>query len=403
MPSGGVSLMSPTNAKPKPNALVVSFTETGRDPRVLRHIRLLEERFELTVIGYGPQPKFLGTFLTLKAPMERSLANLLPLLVNYGLRLAALVLGLYSLYYLLDFRVVSAKGLVNGRRFDVIIANDFETAPFAAWLTSRSKGKFFVDAHEYTPDEFDGFLHRFFLSRYRLWLCTKVHKRAEYIVTVSEGLARKYSQILGNREIGVLWNTPPFQDLAPSKVDNQQIGIIHHGIAARIRRIENMIELAGLLDERFSVTFMLVGNDPKYFDELVELGAKYPNVFFVNPVPTLEIARFTNSFDVGLLLVPETTLNAEYALPNKFFEYIQARLAIAIGPSKEMRGIVSNYANGVVTDSISPSEMATKLNSLSGEDIQEFKDASHQAAQILNWDQASKTWISRILGKSLNS
>ena len=395
--------MSPNSSPPKPAALIVSFTETRRDPRVLRHIRLLEERFELTVIGYGPPPPFVGTFLALKAPMERSLANSIVSVSNFGFRLAALVLGLYSVHYWLDFRVGSAKGLLKNKRFDVIIANDFETAPFAAWLSSRSRGKFFVDAHEYTPDEFDGFLHRFFLSRFRLWLCTQFHNRAEYIVTVSDGLARRYSQILGSREIGVLWNTPPFQDLAPSKVDNQEIKIIHHGIAARIRKIENMIELAGLLDKRFSVTFMLVRNDPEYFGELVKLGARFRNVFFVDPVPTLEIARFTNSYDVGLLLLPETTLNAEYALPNKFFEYIQARLAIAIGPSKEMRGIVSHYDNGVVTESISPLEVANNLNALSGEEIQEFKNASDRAARILNWDQASKDWISRILGKRLDT
>ncbi len=396
--------MSPNNAEHKPTALIISFTETRRDPRVLRHIRLLEERFELTVIGYGPPASLNGTFLALRAPMKPKISNLITRGSNFGLRLAALVLGLYSLHYWLDFRVGSAKGLVKNKRFDVIIANDFETAPFAAWLSSRSRGKFFVDAHEYWPDQYDRFWHRFFFSRFRLWLCTQFHNQAEYIVTVSGGLATKYSQILGNREIGVLWNTPPFQDLAPSKVDNQEIRIIHHGIAARIRKIENMIELAGLLDERFSVTFMLVRkNDPEYFDELVKLGARYPNVFFVDPVPTLEIASFTNSFDVGLLLVSETTVNLEYALPNKFFEYIQARLAIAIGPSKEMRGIVSHYDNGVVTESISPVEMANKLNSLSGEEIQEFKNASDRAARFLNWDQASKDWISRILGKRLDT
>ena len=62
-----------------------------------------------------------------------------------------------------------------------------------------------------------------------------------------------------------------------------------------------------------------------------------------------ELPRMANDYDVGLYLLPPTNFNQRYALPNKFFEFIQGRLAIAIGPSPEMAKLVErSNADGVI-------------------------------------------------------
>jgi glycosyltransferase involved in cell wall biosynthesis len=69
------------------------------------------------------------------------------------------------------------------------------------------------------------------------------------------------------------------------------------------------------------------------------------------------------------------------ALPNKFFEYIQARLAIAIGPSPEMARIVQEFGCGVVAEDFSPASLAHALNQLSSADIDRMKAGSDRAAR----------------------
>jgi hypothetical protein len=95
------------------------------------------------------------------------------------------------------------------------------------------------------------------------------------------------------------------------------------------------------------------------------------------------LTEATNDYDVGVFLLPPVNLSRRYALPNKLFEFIQARLAIAIGPSPEMATVVRSYGCGIVTDDFDPRTFAAALNALDPAAITAFKSASHTAAQEL--------------------
>jgi glycosyltransferase involved in cell wall biosynthesis len=72
------------------------------------------------------------------------------------------------------------------------------------------------------------------------------------------------------------------------------------------------------------------------------------------------------------------------ALPNKFFEFIMAGLAVAIGPSPAMAAIVNRYDLGVVADTFDPRALADRLNALTAADIDAMKHRSLAAARDLN-------------------
>jgi hypothetical protein len=71
-------------------------------------------------------------------------------------------------------------------------------------------------------------------------------------------------------------------------------------------------------------------------------------------------------------------------LPNKLFDFIQARLGIAIGPTPEMAEIVNHYENGVVADDFTPESLAAKMNELTHDDVIKFKLNSTRAAKDFN-------------------
>ena len=54
------------------------------------------------------------------------------------------------------------------------------------------------------------------------------------------------------------------------------------------------------------------------------------------PVATL------NAHDVGIHILPPVNFNNRWALPNKFFDYVQARLGVIIGPSPEMARVLTH-------------------------------------------------------------
>ena len=56
-------------------------------------------------------------------------------------------------------------------------------------------------------------------------------------------------------------------------------------------------------------------------------------------------------------------------IPNKFFEFIQARLCIAIWPSVEMKNLLNEYNLGLVSVAFNVDELAMLLNNSSIEDL----------------------------------
>jgi hypothetical protein len=94
-----------------------------------------------------------------------------------------------------------------------------------------------------------------------------------------------------------------------------------------------------------------------------------------------DILPFINAYDVGIYLLPPVNFNSEHTLPNKFFDFIQARLAIAVGPSPEMSRIVKEFDIGVVANDFTASSLAAKLKPLTDSDIRRFKENTAQAAE----------------------
>ena len=118
--------------------------------------------------------------------------------------------------------------------------------------------------------------------------------------------------------------------------------------------------------------------------ELEQLIGTKKNVRLIPPVSSDEIVPFISHYDMGIYILEPTNLNNHFALPNKLFEFIQARLAIAIGPSPEMAKIVQANQLGIIAEDFKVETMATALNKMTKESIEAFKLNSDKAAKILN-------------------
>ena len=82
--------------------------------------------------------------------------------------------------------------------------------------------------------------------------------------------------------------------------------------------------------------------------------------------------------------------NDKYALPNKFFEFIQARLALAISPSPEMKFLVDKYNLGVVSDDFTTQSLAAKISNLSFEQIMFYKNRVNHFCHELSAENNEK-------------
>ena len=95
-------------------------------------------------------------------------------------------------------------------------------------------------------------------------------------------------------------------------------------------------------------------------------------------------------YDMGIFLLPPVNFNYENTLPNKLFDFIQARLGIAIGPTPEMAEIVNHYHIGIVSEKFTAESLAEKLNQVTKADIETFKKNTNVAAKELNAEVNAK-------------
>lgn len=355
--------------------LILSLSNLRNDPRVYRQLQYLRNRHEVTCMG-------------LTDPRIEDVEYIHVPLINR--RIAKARVGLchltrnYSALARLSPTILQPlQEQIRARRFDVIVANDFDTLSFA--FAVKDDAKVVLDATEYGPREFEDVLSwRLIQQPYVRYLCREYLPRCDAVLTVCDGLADEYEREFGVRP-EVIFNSCEFHDLAPTPVDPNHIRLIHHGGANPSRKIERMIEMMDHVDARFSLDLMLVpaGGGDRYFEELQDLCSARKNVAVVPPVPMTEIVRTINSYDIGLFLLEPTNFNYRHALPNKIFEFVQARLGVAIGPSPEMARIVRRYDCGVVADSFLPSPLAACLNDLPVERVETFKIHAGVAASSL--------------------
>lgn len=370
----------------KPRILILSFSVIYSDPRVMRQVRLLEDFAELTVAGYGAAPDAICEFISL----PKFSANLMTK-AGWSLKL---LLGQFECYYWQRPEVRTIYRQIDGRTFDLIIANDIASLPVALKLANDTP--VLMDAHEYSPSEFDDkLMWRILFGRYHDYLCRTYLPQAAAMTTVCMGIADAYHANYGVFS-SVVMNSPTYSDQRPSNIEVGKVRMIHHGAAIRSRNLELMIDVMGYLDQRFSLDLMLVENDITYMRDLRARAASDPRIRFVPPVRMEAICSIINAYDVGIYLLPPVNFNHQYALPNKIFEFVQARLAIAIGPSPEMMRIVQNYGLGVVAKSFKPVDFASELTNLANNGLLNYKMASHEAARELSYERSAEIFLKEI-------
>lgn len=357
--------------------LIISFSAIRSDPRVMRQVRLLASGCDLTVAGFGDKPDANIRFVEVIKPRAG--------LVRKAVWALKLLAGAFESYYWSQYHVRAAARLLHDVVPDVIIANDLSALPLALEL---AKGKPVIyDAHEYSPGEYeDQLLWRLLFGRYNHAFCRKYLPRVASMLTVCQGIADEYALHYGVKPL-VVHNAPANQRLSPSSVQEGAIRMIHHGVASSARHLEVMIEMMAHLDQRFTLDMMLIEVEPGYMAFLRQKAQNDARIRFVEPVPMPQICQRINEYDVGLYLLPPDNFNHRHALPNKFFEFVQARLAVAIGPSPEMASLVRKYGCGVVAESFEPQALACALAGLDTQDIQSLKAASHRAAEVLCFEQ----------------
>jgi glycosyltransferase involved in cell wall biosynthesis len=276
---------------------------------------------------------------------------------------------------------------------DAIVVNDLFALPLAFMLAPDTPVVY--DAHEHWTSESASWTRAQSLSMGRAheWIVDRFVPRTAGLMTVSPGIARDFEQRTG-LEAHLVTNAPTFRELEASPVGDP-IRLVHVGVSDPRRRLESTIEAVRLLDGRFTLDIILA-RDNDYRRRIERMVEPDPAIRLLPAVPQAELIATLNAYDIGVHLFPGSDPNQVFSLPNKLFDYIQARLAVAIGPSPEMAAIVREWDCGVVSDSFEARSFADALAALTTSDVERLKQNANRAAGVLTADNNRETVLALV-------
>lgn len=362
--------------------LILSFSPIISDARVLKQIAEFSTRYDVTTCGYGPAPA--GVAAHIEMPRSADYQDL------YG---RFITLKWYDIAYWRISAVRWVREHLQRGAYDVVLANEPEAVPVSLWLKPR--WGVHADLHEYTPrlnEEYPHWKRR--IKPFHEWLCRRYVTRADSWTTVSNGLVREYEKEFGFHA-DLVTNATPYVDLDPTPVGSP-LRLIHAGACLRNRNITTMIDAVELATTDVTLDFYLTPNHPDYLEEVKDRAAEVPGVRVHDAVPYNQLNALLNGYDVGVHLLPPTNFNNTWALPNKLFDFVQARLAVLIGPSPEMAEYVTAHGFGVVAQDFSAEALAAAIDSLDPAGVARMKSAASAAAREMSAESQVKVWAGHV-------
>lgn len=363
----------------RPQILDLSFSPLARDARVLRQLSVVCEFGEVTTCGYGPPTPYSTHHVQIPSDA--------PSLPQTPGGVANLALHRHRAADLQAPGAQAVRTDLMSRDFDLVIANDARALPLA--FHAAKGAPVWADLHEWAPGE------RTHIASWRLlvapWIdsvCRRYLPRVRAATTVGTRIAHLYDERYGVRP-QLMRNAAPYADLTPSPLlSTGELRLAHSGAAIPGRALETMIEATLEAGDGFTLDLYLVpgGDGGAYLRRLNSLASADPRIRFHDPVEPTALPLVLNAYDVGAFWIPPFNTNARLTLPNKLFDFIQARLAVAVGPSVEMADVVNGFGLGVVSTGFSVPQIVDSLHSLTASSVAAFKEAAHRAAGPLSFE-----------------
>jgi glycosyltransferase involved in cell wall biosynthesis len=281
---------------------------------------------------------------------------------------------------------------------EIVYANDLNTLVAAHMLHAIHGVPIVYDAHEVYPEQFatrdrSETWHSFYTSLEKQLIGAALGR-----FTVCDSIGEYFAAAYGAPGFVTTLNTPSLKHLPPESIldrRNATPKLIYHGSYAAFRGLDEIVNAAVDI-EGAQIVFRGIGDYETVLREHVERTGVGDKVRFEPPVAVTELVESASVCDIGLNPFVNVCKNSEFAMPNKFFEYMMAGLALMSSDLVEMRRLTDRLRVGRLFPDLSPRSVADSVNTLVADRdaIQTFRSNAYFAARNrYNWETEEQLFL----------
>lgn len=277
----------------------------------------------------------------------------------------------------------------------IIHCNDLDTLLCGSIFKINHNLPLVYDAHEIYNEQLPEALRSIIGCEFYGALEKSLTPFTDRRITVCNAISSYFKEKYGAGEFEVIRSVPSLRflpDPAILKRRNNPRRILYHGAYSVHRGLEEVIESAKWI-ENGQIIFRGIGAQESALRKLAGARGLEDRISFAPPVTVDELIRSASECDIGLSPFIPSCRNTELVLPNKFFEYMMAGLALASTDLIEMRSLTEAHDAGVLFDSTKPEHIADALNKLIADPdrLDHCRRNAYEAARTAyNWEAEEK-------------
>ncbi|SFQ31682.1 glycosyltransferase family 4 protein [Salibacterium halotolerans] len=218
--------------------------------------------------------------------------------------------------------------------------------------SSKKSVSLIYDSHELVPDPKSPIGEG--RKRTMKKMLTAMLQETDYVITVSESIKSWYHAVQPGVPVEVIFNSPPLTPAyEPKSYNKNRLVLGYEGIVNRSRgKAETLFQLLEISKSRFDLHLSIIGGlaaDKK--EELSVPVHLKPYVHLHGWLPYEDIPQAMEEVDIGLVdLDAKHSLNNHYAVPNKFFSYLNNGVPVLVNRCKDMSDMIHRHQCGFIVD-----------------------------------------------------
>ncbi|RKQ17643.1 glycosyltransferase [Oceanobacillus bengalensis] len=224
-------------------------------------------------------------------------------------------------------------------------------------------------------------------------------KETDYVITVSESIKTWFLSIDSHPPIEVIYNSPPLAIEYEAKQANKPgLLLAYEGVISQKRvNFKKIVNILELCNKAFDLKVKIIGGRKSNNNQELPIPPHLKDkIEFTGWVNYQSIPNVMKDVDLGWVDLDVTSsMNNQYAMPNKFFSYLNNGVPVLVNECKDMESFINQHKCGCVVKKL---EATAKDYSHALMDLHanrsKIRDMGFQARKIMesafSWEHMEK-------------